>query len=294
MKARITDIQRFCMHDGDGLRTTVFFKGCMLRCVWCHNPETQKQLSQLLYYKQKCINCGECAVCKNGVHGFEETHCVDYAKCIACGECAKRCPAGALEIAGQDIEVDEIVKRAMRDVDFYGDSGGVTLSGGEPMLQPKAAIELLKKLKENEVNTAVETCGYFDKQYLEEVVKYTDKFLWDIKDTDDTRHTEYTGVSNRKIIENLLLADSLGAKTVLRCIVVNGVNANEAHCRGIAEIYEGLTHCEGVELLPCHRFGLSKSEALGRNTSDFPDFTPSKEILEGMKSTLERFGVKLL
>lgn len=289
----VSDIQRFCMHDGEGLRTTVFLKGCPLKCKWCHNPETQSNKSQLLFYRQKCIDCGECAVCPQGAHYFADGHTLSREKCINCGKCAAVCPTGALETVGVEKSIDEIEAEALRDIAFYGEKGGVTISGGEPMQQFEGLTELLGRLKSKGVNTCVETCGYFDKKHLDDIVKYTDMFLWDIKLTDNKIHKEYTGVESRRIIENLLLADSLGAKTLLRCIIVKGVNDNADHYKGIADIFGRLNNCVGVELIPYHTYGGSKSMALNGIDNGNADWIPDKEDILNAKTVLQGLGVKL-
>ena len=162
-KLKVTEIQRFCMHDGPGVRTTVFLKGCPLQCAWCHNPETQTFKSELLFYPNKCIGCGGCVnACPQSVHSTNEKHVVDRAKCILCGECEKSCPTGALEICGEDMSIEAILSVAEKDKAFYGEYGGITLSGGEPFAQGKRAVALLKACKEKGLHTAVETCGYAD------------------------------------------------------------------------------------------------------------------------------------
>ena len=219
---KVTEIQRFCMHDGPGIRTVVFLKGCPLRCKWCHNPETQSVNNEILFYPNKCIGCGACAgVCQNGAHTFAETgHSFSRNLCAACMKCAQACCSKAITASHAEMTVDEIVAEIMKDMAFYGENGGVTLSGGEPLMNMAEAIELLKECKKRGVNTAVETSGFFDTAFLPELVPLTDCFLWDFKDSDARRHMEYTGVSNEKIVENLLTADSLGAETVMRCIMV--------------------------------------------------------------------------
>lgn len=259
----IANIQRFCVHDGPGVRTTVFFKGCPLKCAWCHNPETQSPEKEEMYYKSKCIGCGQCAI---------------------------ECPTGARETVGREYTLNEIMGIIEKDRVFYGENGGVTLSGGEPFLQKEEVISLLKKCKEHNINTCVETCGYFDSDILLDTVSLTDLFLWDVKDTDSQRHKKYTGVSNEKIIKNLIKADSLGAKTQIRCILVNGVNTDEGHYAKIAELYQKLKHCQGVEFISYHPFGNSKYEALDRSFSGGDQWIPTKEQLSYAQEFLNKKG----
>lgn len=288
---RVADIQRFCMHDGPGVRTTVFLKGCPLRCAWCHNPETQNIKKELLYYENKCIGCGACAVCSQNAHTFSEFHTLNRDLCISCGNCFINCPTGALEIIGKNYTVGELFKIIEKDRAFYGENGGVTLSGGEPFMQPEDVLSVLKLCKENGVHTAVETCGYFSSDILNHTVPLTDLFLWDIKDTDSQRHKEYTGVSNNRIIDNLILADSLGAKTRIRCILINGINTTEKHYKGVADIYYLLNNCEGVEFLPYHSFGGAKAVGLGRANSGNDSWVPSKGQVCDAKSYLRQRGI---
>ena len=175
-KLKVTEIQRFCMHDGPGLRTTVFLKGCPLKCAWCHNPETQKKESQLLFYLTKCIGCSACAcVCKQGAHEINDKHTIDRDKCVSCFDCVNACPTNALEKCGNDMTVDEILSVVKKDVAFYGENGGLTISGGEPFMQGETVITLLKECKALGFSTAAETCGYADTKVLVKASEFETK-----------------------------------------------------------------------------------------------------------------------
>ena len=293
MKLNVTQIQRFCMHDGPGVRTTVFLKGCAMRCAWCHNPETQEKKPQILFYTSKCIGCNACAaVCPTGAQvAVSGGHLFQRDKCIVCGACAEVCPTGALELCGKEYSTEEILAVVEKDRAFYGEKGGLTLSGGEPLLQMEACIELLRACKEKGISTVVETCGYFDPKGLEEVIPYVDLFLWDIKDTDGERHRSYTGVSNERIWQNLKKADSLGAKIRMRCILVNGMNTNETHYRKVAELASSLTGLEGVEFFAYHAYGGSKATFLGLEDNGRTDWIPTEEQMEAAKEALRSRGI---
>ncbi len=291
----VTEIQRFCMHDGPGVRTVVFLKGCPLRCAWCHNPETQKGEREMLFYANKCISCGACvAACSAHAHKLTDRHEYDRASCIACGQCAEVCCTAAISPAARDMTVDEILSAVLRDRAFYGDLGGVTVSGGEPMAHPKETIALLSACKAQGMTTALETCGYFSPEHLPKLCVVTDLFLWDIKDTDDRRHKAHTGVSNDRIIENLLMADALGARTRLRCILVDGINTAEDHARGLCELYGRLKYCEGVELIPYHAYGGSKMLPFGLEDNGRADWIPSEHTVERVKQYLMTNGVHVV
>lgn len=295
MKLNVVKIQRFSTHDGPGVRTVVFAKGCPLRCRWCHNPETQSPLSQIFYTQSHCILCGSCAVCPTGAHAFSEQkgHAFSPDLCTGCQACADVCPTGAIEKTGKAEDVETILQTVLKDRVFYGSDGGLTLSGGEPMAQPKAAIALLKKAKENGISTAIETCGQFDPTFLPELTEVTDLFLWDFKDGVSERHKEYTGVGNERIIENLLAADASAKHILLRCILVKGVNTDSLHLEKISEIYHRLCRCDGIELLPYHAYGGSKQVQLGNQDNGNPAWIPSQQDLDEFRTALTDRGCKV-
>ncbi len=288
----VTDIQRFCMHDGPGVRTVVFLKGCPLRCAWCHNPEGQRPEQELLFYAARCIGCGACAsVCPVGAQTLHPERGFDRARCLGCGRCAAVCCTEALVCARRDMTVEEILAVVARDRAFYGASGGLTVSGGEPMAHPAGVLSLLEATRAAGMTTAVETCGQFESAYLPRLVAAADLLLWDVKDTDAGRHKAYTGVSNERILANLREADRLGGHTRLRCILVAGVNTDEAHYRALAELAGSLRHCEGVELLPYHAYAGSKMLSLGLADNGRRDWIPTEDILETAKQVLMEHGI---
>ncbi len=289
----VTEIQRFCMHDGPGVRTTVFLKGCPLRCLWCHNPETQKNRSELLFYSAKCVKCGACkGVCERNVHEVFPTRDLNRKNCNMCGLCVDACPTRALEICGKSMSVDELLSEIVKDKAFYGQNGGVTISGGEPLAQGDATVELLRSCKNAGISTAIETCGYVNENVICAAIPFTDIFLWDIKDTDAERHKKYTGVSNELILRNLYAADKLGAKIRMRCILVNGVNMDEMHFNSIAKIAASLNNLEAVEILPYHAYGGTKCAFLGEQDNGNKDWIPLQEQTERAKAALTRNGIK--
>lgn len=282
------------MHDGPGLRTVIFLKGCPLRCAWCHNPETQAPEKELLFYAKKCISCAACvSVCPQNAHRIEEEHRFLRERCASCFACASVCPSGALEVTGREYTAEELLCEVMRDAPFYGETGGLTLSGGEPLMQT-ASLTLLHLAKEAGISTALETCGYADPARIAEAVPYTDLFLYDIKDTDPVRHSLYTGKDNRLILENLKKLDSLGARTRLRCILVNGINTEKVHYRRLADLARSLSFCEGVEFLPYHAYGGSKATFLGRADNGRAAWIPTDAQLSEAKACVAGAGVHVL
>lgn len=293
MKANIVEIKRFAVHDGDGIRTTVFFKGCPLKCVWCHNPESMDFKPQLAYYENKCANCGDCMfVCGNEVHSVKNgSHKINRDRCIGCGKCEKMCLNDALKLHGKEMSVEELLPLLIEDKDFYDSSGGgVTLSGGECLMQADFCRELLKKLKENGVHTAVDTCGFVSKDALDKVMPYTDIFLYDIKAYDEDVHIKCTGQSNKIILENLKYLDECGKKTEVRIPYVPGYNDDQIE--KIAQFLSELKNVTKVRVLSYHNYAVSKYTSLGM-ANNLPKALPQDEDIEKANVTLKEYGINV-
>lgn len=317
-KVNIINIQRFSVHDGDGIRTTVFFAGCPLRCFWCHNPEGYTYEPHLMYSKEKCIGCGACVtICKNGAvtispDGEKESSnstspsirkpIQDFDACRACGDCVAVCPVGARELSARPYSADEIADICIKDRMFYEESGGgVTLSGGEVMAQDtEFLLSLLKKLTGHGLSVYIDTSGYVPWEKFEAVLPYTDVFLYDIKSADNEKHKCYTGVGNEVIIENLHKLSDAGARIYLRVPVISpstsnddgfdGVNYTDEDIEGIIKLLPGLK-IEKIYLLPYHNTGSYKRSALGlQNDERFA--VPDRERLLEIKQVLESVVAK--
>lgn len=250
MTGRVFDIQRFSIHDGPGIRTAVFFKGCPLRCAWCHNPESQRPGPELLFFAHKCVGCGKCVeICDN-------THTPD---CTGCGKCAAVCAHGAREISGYDITADVVLEKVLRDRAFYETSGGgVTLTGGEPLAQPDFAEDLLRKCKANGLHTAMETCGCAPWKTLSRLLPYLDLVYFDIKGIDPALHKRNTGVDNGLILANAARLKESGKEMVFRMPYIPGYNDGELDAvRNFAGAFP-------LQLMPYHAIGEGKYAALGR------------------------------
>ena len=257
--ATIFDIERNSFVDGPGIRTTVFFKGCNLKCAWCHNPESQDFKPQMMFYKDKCKGCGKC-----------KEICPTTDNCMLCGKCCIYCPVDARKVCGKEYTVDEVFSEIIKDKSYYENSGGgVTFSGGECMLQIDFLLEILKKCKENGIHTAVDTAGYIPFEKFERILPYTDLFLYDIKLFDDEKHKKYVGVSNGLILENLKKLFKTGAKVWIRIPVIADVNDSIEEIEKIKDFLLEYGKVEKVELLPYHAMGENKYGAIGKDVQKF-------------------------
>lgn len=266
MIGRVFNIQRFSLHDGPGIRTTVFLMGCNLNCLWCHNPEGKSYGIRLQYDLKKCIGCGACVqTCTKTVHMVTaEEHTVDFSRCGGCGKCIAVCPAGALSFSGKEYTPEELTKLILRDKNFFKETGGVTFSGGEPLLQADFVAETAKRCKEQGVPTVtVDTAGLVSREAFEKVLPYADNFLFDVKAASEEVHIRGTGVSNSRILENLRWLDAQGKNIYIRVPVIPGINDDPEEIRKIGDIVQELTSVRELRLLPYHTFGREKYATLG-------------------------------
>lgn len=292
----IFNIQKFSTHDGDGVRTTIFFKGCPLRCMWCHNPESQHYYKELIFHQHKCTACGRCvAKCKQGANSIVDGKIVfDRSKCTACGVCTDWCITEARELAGKEYTVDALVKEAMKDKIFYEQSGGgVTLSGGEVMASQHMDYveEVCRKLHENGVSIFIDTSGYTDYKNLKRILPYVDVFLYDIKVMDPEDHKKYIGVDNSLILENLKKLSDEGAGLYIRLPIIQQVNATDEHIESVIHfLKENNIHARQVNLLPYHDIGKGKYASLDMEYHDDEMSVPVSEFMEHFKSMFEEQG----
>lgn len=279
----VFDIQRYSIHDGPGIRTTVFLKGCPLACPWCHNPESQTAGPELMLWPDRCILCESClATCPQGAissSGGEPERRVrtDLQRCRLCGECVEACVAGAREIVGRLMTVEEVLSRVERDLPFYDQSGGgVTFSGGEPLAQPEFLSALLQACRALEIHTTVDTCGYAPWHVVDHLRSCVDLFLYDLKLMDEARHYKITGVSNEPILENLRALAAAGQRLRVRVPVIPGVNDDRANVHALGAFVAALPGQIGIDLLPYHATARDKYRRLGR-TYPLLDLQPATE-----------------
>ncbi|MGE5222061.1 MAG: glycyl-radical enzyme activating protein [Omnitrophica WOR_2 bacterium] len=274
MSGTIFNIQRFSIHDGPGIRTTVFLKGCNLRCFWCHNPESALMQPQIQFFPGKCIACGSCVdICQHGAQQLEGGRRVyDRSLCQECGDCLVNCFSGALQWVGKEASVEQVLAEIEQDRLYYENSrGGVTFSGGEPLLQKEFLRSLLAESKKRGFHTAVDTAGNVPWESFEAIKPYTDLFLYDFKALDERKHREATGVGNRRILDNLQRLADGDVEIWIRIPVIPGVNDREKDIQAMAAFLSPLKGIRWVELLSFHHLGSEKYESLGKPY-------PSKEL----------------
>lgn len=284
MTGIITDIHRTSVVDGPGIRTTVFLKGCPLRCLWCHNPETHRHWTQLAFDSEKCSGCGDCVpVCpQTAISIHRRTALVDRKSCDDCGECTSVCPSTALFIYGREVSVDEVMVEVLKDRSYYdATGGGVTLSGGEPMAQPEFALALLRECRQAGIHTALDTTGFMPRPLCERTLEFTSLYLFDYKATGEELHRKLTGVSLQPILETLEFLLSNGADVLLRCPLIPGINDQLEYLTAIGELEQRFPSLQGIDLLPWHTMGNAKYGRIGKSPA--PEL-PSENVPEETKS----------
>ena len=294
MEGQVFNIMKYAVHDGPGIRTTIFLKGCPLNCWWCHNPESQKLNPQLTIFPNRCIGCMECAsVCKeNAITAVPGGVITDLNKCNDCGDCTLVCFAEAREMAGKTMSVDEVVKEVLKDKVFYDESGGgVTFSGGEPLMQSSYLLELLRKMKKLNIHTTIDTCGFAPTEILKEVAEFTDLFLFDLKHMDTIKHKKYTGVSNELILKNLNMLHKMGKEIIIRIPIIPGFNDRKEELDDFKNYIMELKNIKEVNLLPYHGIGQEKYNRIGKHYKMKDVNEPSDEDMQYAARLMDGCGV---
>jgi pyruvate formate lyase activating enzyme len=292
----IFDIKKYAIHDGPGIRTTVFFKGCPLHCQWCQNPESWEKHPELGYRTGRCIRCGQCVeVCTSRATTFiDDRPSTDPDKCTLCGECVDACAAGAREIIGQEMTVEQVMTEVEKDIVFYEQSnGGVTFSGGEPLMQPDFLLALLNQCKTHGIHTAVDTSCCAVLEIIQKIAEKTDLFLCDIKHMDSDIHKRFTGVGNNLILDNIKRLSEVGKEIIIRIPVIPGFNDDRGNIETTGQFAALLSHISKVDLLPYNRGGKEKSARLSTDYKLMQPETPDDEKMSSIAEILEKYGFKV-
>ena len=297
LKGLVFDIKKFAVHDGPGIRTTVFLKGCPLHCWWCHNPESIKREKELVLFENKCIGCGECfKVCPNKAHEVlpDGNRVYHKERCVLCGKCTDICYAEALVMEGKEMTVEEVMVELRKDIPFYENSnGGITLSGGEPMFQHEFSLAILKQCKAEGLHTAIDTSGQVSWRVYDRILPYVDLVLYDFKHIDPVAHRKYTGTSNDLILDNLVKMSEYGVPIEIRIPIIPGINDAKKDIVSAAMFFSTLKNITWVELLPYHRLGESKYSRLGEEYKLEGLQTPSKEHLNEIAEWIRSYGLEV-
>ena len=294
--ARLVEVKRFALRDGPGVRTSFFLKGCPLQCRWCHNPESIAPEAELAYFAHKCLHCGECvAICAAGAHRLEEgRHIFDRRRCIACGACEEACLGGALRLFGREMTVAQAAGVALEDRDFYEPDGGITLSGGEPLLQADFCVELFRRLGEEGLHRALDTAGVVPWDRFERVLPHTDLFLYDLKQMDSARHQSHTGRPNQAALNNLGHLSRHGVPIEIRIPIIPGFNDHTESVAAFGRYLGDLPNLRGVRLLAYHDHARSKLAAIGRGDTMPRVPPPGDEPMRLIAAQLSEFGLAVL
>jgi len=290
------DIKKYAIHDGPGIRTTVFLKGCPLSCWWCHNPEGLSINPQLIYDKTRCIVCKECidACSTQAISLSPDGLMTDFLRCRQCGACTEICPSEARELAGKNMSVESLLEIIEKDIPFYDESGGgVTFSGGEPLMQPEALLRLLKECGILGIHRAVDTTGFADPDALRKVAKETDLFLFDLKFMDCTKHKKYTGVCNDKIMSNLQMLAKEGSMIIIRIPLIPGINDDDENINKTGLFVSALPGVKTIHLLPFHDFQKNKYRKFGMKYRAENIRLLENSRVSGAVTKLKKFGLSV-